>query len=250
MRRSLIVPSATARAPRSTLSLRSVVSVNAAPTKRAPYGSAAATAGAASARTEAAARTHHPLLPSKSQAPTFMLSPSRGGLDGSVPKLRVQDLADEAVDRDRVEAHVGGDDHPRVDDLALRQLLEHPLELAVRVPVVAPNPQLFALERDLRGVAEAEHAGDKPPVHQLALVEDLAVRRPGAAGADHEARRDLDAPADFDRAARLLVLGPDQDVREHVVAGNDPRQRLPHHPGLVEDVAEELEILPLLAHAM
>src|SRR5439155_12665646 len=152
--------------------------------------------------------------------------------------------------RDGVEAHVGRDDHPGVDHLTLRQLLQHPLQLAVRVAVVAPDPQLFALERDLRGVAEAEHAGDEPPVHQLALVEDLAVRRPGAAGSDHETRRHLDAPADLHRPARLLVLGPDQDVREDVVTGNDPGQRLPDHPRLVEDVAEELQILPLPAHAM
>src|SRR5207244_12365757 len=106
------------------------------------------------------------------------------------------------------EARVRADDHTLVDHLALRQLLQHPLELAVRVPVVTPDPQLFALERDSRGVAEAEDAGKEPPVHQLALVEDLAVGRPAAARPDHEARRDLDTPADLPRQARLIVLGP------------------------------------------
>src|SRR3989449_8718584 len=162
----------------------------------------------------------------------------------------VEDLADEAVDRDRIEARVRGDDHPRGDHLALRQPLQHPLELAVRVPVVTPDPQLFALERDSRGVAEAEDAGEEPPVHQLALVEDLAVGRPATARPDHEARRDLDTPADLHRPARLLVLGPHPDVGEHGVAGDDPGQRLPHDPRLVEDVTEELQILPLVAHAM
>src|SRR5207245_10877924 len=119
-----------------------------------------------------------------------------------------------------------GPDRPRVDDLPLRELLQHTLELAVRVAVVAPDPQLFALERDLRGVTEAEDAGDEPSVHQLTVVEDLAVGRPGAPGADHEARRDLDAPADLDRPARLLVLGPDQDVGQHVVASRSEERRV------------------------
>src|SRR5437773_7879359 len=70
-----MVPSATDRAPRSNFSLMSLFSVNAAPAKRAPYGSAVATAGTARARTEAAASTHHPLPPSESHAPTLMLSP-------------------------------------------------------------------------------------------------------------------------------------------------------------------------------
>src|SRR5439155_24788522 len=115
------------------------------------------------------------------------------------------------------------------------------LLLIRRPPLSTPFPyttlfrSLFALERDLRGVTEAEDAGDESPVHQLAVVEDLAVGRPGAPGANHEARRDLDAPADLDRPARLLVLGPDQDVGQHVVASDDAGQRLPHHPRLIED---------------
>src|SRR2546427_8716333 len=135
-----------------------------------------------------------------------------------VAELLVEDLADEAVDRDGVEAHIGGDDHSRVDHLALRQLLQHPLELTVRVPVVAPDPQLFALERDSRGVAEAEDAGEEPPVHQLALVEDLAVGRPAAARPDHEARRDLDTPADLHLPARLAWLWPHHDGGGDAVA--------------------------------
>src|SRR5207245_8352079 len=103
-------------------------------------------------------------------APRGARRPSEGGPSPPPRELLaefgVEDLADESVDRDGVEAHVGGHDHPRVDDLPLRELLQHTLELAVRVAVVAPDPQLFALERDLRGVTEAEDAGDEPPVHQ------------------------------------------------------------------------------------
>jgi len=40
--------------------------------------------------------------------------------------------------------------------------------------------------------------------------------------------------------AGLVVLGSDEDVGQHVIAGDDARQRLSHHAGFVEDVAEEL----------
>src|SRR5204863_3594741 len=98
-----------------------------------------------------------------------------GSLDGLVAKLGVEDLADEAVKRDGIEAHVRRDDYPRVDDLPLRQLLQDALEVILRVALLAADLQVLALERHARGVAEAEDAGHEPPVHQLGLAEDLAV---------------------------------------------------------------------------
>src|SRR6266850_229805 len=170
---------------------------------------------------------------------------TEGALDDARPstlvaELLVEDLPDEAVDRDGIEADVRGRDHSGVDDLALRQLLEDALEMAGRVPLLAPDPELLALERDPRRVTKAEDPRDEPLVHQLGLLEHFAVGRTAAPGGDDEPRRDLDASADLDRAAGLVVLGPDEDVRQHVVAGDDTRQRLSHHPRLVEHVAEKL----------
>src|SRR5215468_6392795 len=154
-------------------------------------------------------------------------------------ELLIEDLADEAVDRNRIEAHVRGRDHPGVDDLTLRELLEHALEVAAGVALLAPDPELFALERDARGVAEAEHTRDQALVHQLGLVEHLAVGR-AAAGTDDEPGRDLDAATHLHRPARLVVLRSHQDVGQHVIARDDPGERLAHHLRLVEDVAQEL----------
>src|SRR6267143_204306 len=154
-------------------------------------------------------------------------------------ELLIEDLADEAVDRDGIEAHIGGRDDPGVDHLALRQLLEHALEVAGRVPLMAPDLELLALERDPRGIAEAEHSRDQALVHQLRLLEHLTVGRAPAA-ADHEPRRNLDAAANLHRASGLIVLGPDEDVRQHVIARDDPGHRLAHYLRLVEDVPEEL----------
>src|SRR6516164_2071468 len=135
--------------------------------------------------------------------------------------------------------HVMGRAHPGVDDLTLRELLEHALEVAPGVALLAPDPELFALERDARGVAEAEHARDQALVHQLGLVEHLAVGR-AAAGTDDEPGRDLDAATHLHRPARLVVLRSHQDVGQHVIARDDPGERLAHHLRLVEDVAQEL----------
>src|SRR5262245_19195841 len=163
-------------------------------------------------------------------------------------ELLIEDLADEAVDRDGIETHVRGRDDPGVDDLALRELFQDALEMAVGVALLAPDPELLALERDPRGVTEAEHARDQALVHQLGFVEHLAISR-AAAGADDKAGRDLDATAHLHRSAGLVVLRSHQDVGQHVVARDDPGKRLAHHLRLLEDVAQELEILPVVGHA-
>src|SRR6267142_6653467 len=98
-------------------------------------------------------------------------SPARPRTTRLLAELLIEDLADEAVDRDGIEAHVRGRDDAGVDDLAPRQLLEDALEMAGRVPLLAPDLELLALERDPRGVAEAEDARDQALVHQLGLVE-------------------------------------------------------------------------------
>src|SRR5580765_7089107 len=165
-------------------------------------------------------------------------SPASARTTRLLAELLIEDLADEAVDRDGIEAHVRRRDDARVDDLALRQLLEHTLEMPGRVALLAADPELLALERDPRGVAEAEHARDQALIHELGLVEHLAIGR--AAGADDEPRRHLDAAANLHRAAGLVVLGPDQNVGQHVVAGDDPGEGLAHHLRLVEHVAQEL----------
>src|SRR5205823_6977779 len=67
-----------------------------------------------------------------------------GSLDGLVAELLVEDLADEAVERDGIEAHVRRDDHPRVDDLPLRQLLQDALEVVLRVALLAADLQILA----------------------------------------------------------------------------------------------------------
>src|SRR5262249_53534961 len=147
-------------------------------------------------------------------------SPARPRTSRLLAELLIEDLADEAVDRHGIEAHVRGRDDSGVDDLALRELLEHALEMAVGVPLLAPDAQLLALERDARRVAEAEHARDQALIHQLGLVEHLAVRGT-AAGADDQPRRYLDPAAHLHRTPGLVVLGPDQDVGQHVIAGDD-----------------------------
>src|SRR6516165_7885921 len=175
-------------------------------------------------------------------------SPASPRTSRLLAELLIEDLADEAIDRDRIEADVRSLDDPGIDDLSLRELLEHALDMAVRVPLVAPDPQLLALERDARRVAEAEHPRDQALIHQLRLVERLAVGR-AAAGADDESRRHLDAPAHLDRAAGLVVLGSDQDVGQHVIARDDSGERLADHLRLVEHVTQELWILPVVRHA-
>src|SRR5690349_10984594 len=175
-------------------------------------------------------------------------SPARPRTSRLLAELLIEDLADEAVDRHGIEAYVRGGDDPGVDDLALRELLEHALEMAVGVPLLASNAKLLALERDARGVAEAEHARDQAVIHELGLVEHLAVGG-AAAAADDEPRRDLDPAAHLHRAPGLIVLGPDQDVGQHVIAGNDAGERLADHLRLVEHVAQELQILPVVRHA-
>ena len=83
-----------------------------------------------------------------------------------------------------------------------------------------------------------------------ALAEQLAVGRPVAPRRDDEPRRDLDPPADLDGAARLVALGADQDVRQHVVAGDDPRERLADDARLLEDVPQQLFVLPAAVHTV
>src|SRR5262245_38146834 len=90
---------------------------------------------------------------------------------GLLPELLVEDLPDEAVDGDRVEADVGGADHPGVDDLALAQLVEDALEVGLGVALLTLDAEVLALEEDPGRVLEAEHAGDQSPVHHLALAE-------------------------------------------------------------------------------
>src|SRR5262247_2079459 len=154
-----------------------------------------------------------------------------------LPELLIEDLADEAVDRDGIETYVRGRDDPGVDDLTLRQLFQDALEMAVGVALLPPDPELLALERHARRVTEAEDARDQALVHQLRLVEHLAVGR-AAAGADDEPGRDLDAAAHLHRPARLVVLRSHQDVGQHVIARDDSGERLAHHLCLVEDVAQ------------
>src|SRR6266581_9113860 len=84
-----------------------------------------------------------------------------------VAKLLIEDLPDEAVDRDGIEADVGGHDHSGVDHLTLRQLLQDALEMALRLPRLTPDPEILVLEGHPRRVAEAEHAGDEALIHQL-----------------------------------------------------------------------------------
>src|SRR4030095_10412511 len=49
------------------------------------------------------------------------------------PEFLVEDLRNEAVEGDGIEAHVGGEDDPGVDDLALGQLVHGALDLGLRV---------------------------------------------------------------------------------------------------------------------
>src|SRR2546426_5140038 len=98
-------------------------------------------------------------------------SPDRnvGGLRqtavASFPEFLVEDLADEAVEGDGVEADVGRGDHAGVDDLALGQLLQHALEMAARLAVLPGDLEILALQSHARGVAEAEDARHDPMVH-------------------------------------------------------------------------------------
>src|SRR5205823_7560251 len=105
------------------------------------------------------------------------------------------------------------------------------------------------LQAHAGGVAKAEEARDERVMHQLALAEQLAVRGPVAAGADDEPRRDLDAPPHLHRPARPLRLGADDDVGQDVIPRDDPAQRPPDDACLVEDVAQQLGVVPGLAHA-
>src|SRR5215467_1322288 len=190
-------------------------------------------------------RERHASVPTSAARPRTMSARSArphlvtGAPGPLLAELLIEDLADEAVDRDGIETHVGGRDDPRVDDLAAGQLFEDAVEMAVGVALLAPDPELLALQRDPRRVAEAEDPRDQALVHQLGLVEQLAVGR-AAAGADDEPGRDLDAAAHLHRSARLVVLRPHQDVRQHVIARDDPGERLAHDLRLVEDVAQEL----------
>src|SRR3989441_3748972 len=144
-------------------------------------------------------------------------APTREGRfnDALVAKLLIEDLPDEAVDRDGIEANVGGDDHAGVDHLTLRQLLQDAFEMALRLPRLTPDPEILVLEGHPRRVAEAEHAGDEALIHQLGLLEHLTVGGPAAPGGDDQPGRHLDAPADLDRVPGLIVLGPDEDVGQH-----------------------------------
>src|SRR5262245_13473226 len=94
----------------------------------------------------------------------------------SVAKFLVEDLADEAVDRDRIEPHVRGLDHPGIDDLPLRQLVEHALQMSGRVALLPANLQLLALQRHPGGVTEAEHPRHQAMIHQLPVAEQFTVR--------------------------------------------------------------------------
>jgi CheY-like chemotaxis protein len=105
----------------------------------------------------------------------------------SLAEFRFEDLADEPVDGDRVEPHVGRRDDPGVHDLPLRQLVEHTLELPLGVALVAADLEVFALEHDAGRVPEAEDARDEPLVHDLGFPEELPVRGAVAAGRDDEA---------------------------------------------------------------
>jgi len=58
--------------------------------------------------------------------------------------------------------------------------------MAVRVPRLAPDAELLALERDPRRVPEAEDTSDEALVHQLGLFEQLAVGGTAAPGGDDE----------------------------------------------------------------
>ena len=120
--------------------------------------------------------------------------------------------------------------------------------MAPRVALLAADLQIVALEAHPPRVLEAEQPRHDALVHQLLLAEQLAVRRPVASRRDHEPRRHLDPPAHFDGARRRLVVRADEDVREHVVAADDPAQRLAQHGRLVEDVLEELGVVPLRVH--
>src|SRR5262245_15965061 len=182
---------------------------------------------------------HASAATSTASATTISASRARPASAALLAELLIEDLADEAVDRHGIETHVRSRDDPGVDDLALRQLFQDALEMAVGVALLPPDPELLALERHARRVTEAEDARDQALVHQLRLVEHLAVGR-AAAGADDEPGRDLDAAAHLHRPARLVVLRSHQDVGQHVVARDDPGERLAHDLRLVEDVAQEL----------
>src|SRR5262245_48919825 len=163
-------------------------------------------------------------------------------------ELLIEDLTDEAVDRYRIEVRVGRNDHARVDDLALSELLQDPLQVVFGRPGVPPDLQVFALQHQPRGIAEAEDAGHQRVVHELALAEQLAIRGPVTVRGDHHPGGDPDPPADFHGPSRLLTLGPHQDVGQRVVAGDDSGHRTPHHPRLLEDVAQPLGIIPGSRH--
>src|SRR2546426_12809155 len=85
--------------------------------------------------------------------------------DALVAELLIEDLPDEAVDRDGIEADVGGRDHSRVDDLALGRLLQHPPEMSVSVPLLPSGPQLVPLQPAPPRVPGAEDPRAGPALH-------------------------------------------------------------------------------------
>src|SRR6266545_593945 len=185
-------------------------------------------------------------------------SVGRGGRERSRRRRRarlgseflVEDLGDEAVEGDGIEAHVGGEDDAGVDDLALGQLVQGALDLRLGVAVRAQDIEVFALEGDLmaRGVHEGEDARHQRLVHHLVLLEELAVGLSGPPGGEDEARRDLDLAADLHGAMRLLFLRPHEDVGEHVIARDDAGDGLAQDLRLLEEVLEELGVVTLSEH--
>src|SRR5437773_6793907 len=166
------------------------------------------------------------------------------------PEFLVEDLGDEAVEGDGVEAHVGGEDDAGVDHLALGQLVHGALDLRLGVAVGAEDIEVLALQRDLvaRGVHEGEDAGHQGLVHHLVLLEEIAVGLPGPPGSEDEARGDLDLAADLHGAMRLLFLGPHEDVGEHVIAGDDAGNGLAQDLRLLKEMLEELGIVAFSEH--
>src|SRR5215470_13133199 len=166
------------------------------------------------------------------------------------PELLIQDLGDEAIQRDGIEAHIGREDHAGVNDLALGQLVEGALDLGLGVPVDSLDRQVFAFERHLvlGGVHEREDARDERLIHEVCVLEEIAVGLPGAPGGEHETRRDLDLAADLHRRRRLPLLRPHQHVGKHVIAGDDSGDRLAEDLRLVEQVLEELRVVALAEH--
>src|SRR5262249_52645237 len=77
-----------------------------------------------------------------------------------VAEFLVEDLADEPIERDRVEPGIGPVDDAGVHDLAPRQVVEHALEMIGGRALVAADLQILALQHQPGRVSEAEPAGD------------------------------------------------------------------------------------------